>query len=407
MRTWEFDDTRASPTNLVLEQDFVLRLRRMNRLATKHVIALLSVNEIPFDYGGRGSIDEAHRRLEALTIAQKGVFAPMSNGDVFLIWPEGSNTIVFPDQALIVLLPHGVQSGDKERFMTLYNLPQDYTLLRARVNDYINGVKTIDSEQTDENSASNLLQSDAARGPLTAWRVNQIERLAKEIDLTQYIRSQSVYAYQSNESWQQLFDEAFIGVDELKMRYFPHTEVTQPKHLFLDLCQLLDRSLLEALTLNYISVAEMPLSLNLSIPTVIGKEFAAFIHSIPRMNRSRIVFEIHCGDLLQDFSLTMNGLATLHQEGFKIAIDGITPDMVGFFNFGALNADYIKINVGKDHVTTLRSSYIHDAIMKIPHDKIIFFHCDSDQAIKLGLEMGITKYQGFLIDNAARKWRKV
>lgn len=406
MRLWEFDDNRAAPTSLVLEQDFILRVRRLNRIATPHLVANIKVSEVPSDYSGRGSLEDAHRRLEALVMAQKGTMCPMTNGDVFLIWPKSANVNVFPDQALMVLLPNGVGPQDKEKYVFLFDVPTEYTELRERANHYVNASREASSE-VDEGSATFLLQTEAARGTLSAWTVNQVERMAKEVDLCPFIRSQSIYEVLPNNSWQQLFDEVFIGVEEVKQKYLPHTDVTHPRHLFLDLCQVFDRSLLEVMTQNFTSVSDMSLSINLSLPTILGVEFAKFAHVVQRPKRAQIGFEIHCGDLLQDFTQTLNAIDTLRQEGFRISLDGITPDMVSFFNFTRLGADFIKINIGKDFATSLKYPTIRQAIMQAPREKIIFFHCDSDLALKAGIEMGVRKFQGFLIDERARQWRKV
>lgn len=403
---WEFDDNRAVPTNLVLEQDFILRIRRLHRLGTPHLVANIHVSAIPSDYSGRGSLDDAHRRLQALALAQKGTYAEMTNGDVFMIWSDSMLSKVFPDQAMMVTLPNGVAPGDLEKYALLYHLPDDYALLRERANYYVE-VSRAASVTEDENSPTFLLKSEAARGPLTSWAVNQIERLTKDIDLCPFIRSQSVYALQRDKSWQQLFDEAFVGLEDVKQAYFPHLDYTHPRHLFLELCQLLDRGLLAALTQNYDSVSNMNLSLNLTLPTVLGAEFAQFTHRIPRAARQRIGFEIHCGDLMQDFTQTLNAIATLRQEGFKIAIDGVTPDMLNYINFSRFDVDYIKINVSKEQVGTLKYPAIREGITRAPREKLIFFHCDTEAAVNAGADLGINKFQGWLVDDLARVWRKV
>lgn len=405
MRSWEFDDTRAIPTNLVLEQDFILKIRRFHRLGTPHLVANITISSIPADYSGRGTMEDVHRRLQSIAMAQKGTCCEMSNGDVFMIWPASQMSKVFPDQALMVALPNGVAPDDRAKYVITYTLPDDYAILRERANYYIDESRA-SAVVEDENSPARLLKSEAARGPLTAWRLNQLERLFKEVDLSTFIRSQTVYELQRDKSWRELFDETFIGLEDLRQAHFPHTVIMEPKHLFLDLCQVLDRSLLTTLTLNYDSISAMNLSLNLSLPTVLGPEFMQFTHRIPRQARQRIGFEIQCGDMMQDFGQTLNVLATLRQEGYKIAIDGITPDMLAYINFSRFDVDAIKVNVSKDRAAMLKYQAVRQAVQSSPREKIVFFHCDSEQALRDGVDMGISRFQGWLIDDQARKWRK-
>lgn len=405
MRAWEFDDSRISSSSLVLEQDFILRIRRLHRLGTRHLVANIKISEIPADYSGRGTIEEAQRRLQSLVMAQKGAYAEMSNGDVFLIWPHSAMAHVFPEQAMMVTLPNGVAPDDQKRFVQTYQLPDDYALLRERANNYVFSQQDTASME-DENSPARLLQSESCRGPLTAWSLSLIEKLLKDIDLCQFIRSQTIYEYQKDKSWKQFFDEAYIGLEEVKSKFFQHVDIAHPKHLFLELCQVLDRNLLETLTQNYDSVSDLSLSLNLSLSTVLGSEFAKFTHRIPRANRARINFEINSGDLMQDFSQTLNAIGTIKQEGYKASIDGVTPDMMGYFNFDRFNVDLIKVNVAKDIANTLKYQPIRESIMRVQRDKLVFFHCESEQALFAGIDMGVTKFQGWLIDDQARKWRK-
>jgi len=407
MRTWEFDDNRAAPANLVLEQDFILRIRRLHRLNAPYLVANIKLSEIPEDYSGRGTLEDAQRRLQSIVLAQKGTYAEMTNGDVIIIWSDSTMAKIFPEQLLMVALPSGVAPDDFEKYVFLYHLPNDYTLLRERANHYVYLSRNAATSVTDENAPATLLQSEMSRGPLTAWSTNQIEKLIKEIDLCPFIRSQSIYEYQKDKSWRQMIDEAFVGLAEVRLKYFPHIEISEPKHLFLELCQLLDRSLLETLTLNYDSVSDLTLNMNLSLPTVLGMEFATFTHRVSRTNRARIGFEIHCGDLMQDFAQTLNAIGTLRQEGYKISIDGVTPDMVAYFHFERFDVDYIKINVSKEHAASLKYQSIREEIAKAPREKLIFFHCDTEQALTAGLDLGVTKFQGWLIDDQARKWRKV
>ncbi|MGE4351026.1 MAG: EAL domain-containing protein [Bdellovibrionales bacterium] len=404
---WEFDDSKAAPSNLVLEQDFILRIRRLHRLGTPHLIANIQLSQIPADYSGRGTIDDAQRRIQALILAQKGTYCEVSNGDVFIIWPKSTISKVFPEQVMMVTLPYGVADEDFEKYVQLFNLPEDYTALRERANFYVNSTRESAASTEDENSPTALLKSEATRGPLTAWSVNLIEQLTKEIDLCPFIRSQSVYEYQKRDnSWKQLFDEAFIGLEDVKTKFFPHIDLTQPKHLFLDLCQVLDRSLLETLTTNYDSISDMSLNLNLSLHTVLGLEFAQFTRHIQRSFRSRIGFEIHCGDIFQDFGQTLNAIGVLRQEGFQITLDGITPDMLAYLNFSHFDLDFIKINVGTENAKSLKYQSIRENFMKLPKEKVIFFHCDNEQALVAGIDLGVTKFQGWLIDDKARSWRK-
>ena len=96
-------------------------------------------------------------------------------------------------------------------------------------------------------------------------------------------------------------------------------------------------------------------------------------------------------------------MMTLHREGFKVAIDSVTPDLAQYLNLAAFEADYIKINVSKDRADMLKDPKIRTSIAPLPKDKLIFFRCDNDRALSYGLELGVSKFQGWLIDDAIQQ----
>lgn len=398
---WEFDDSRAVPTNLVLEQDFILRIRRLQRQGAPYIILNILLSDIPDDYNGRGKIDEAQRRLSAWTNVEGGDFAPMTVGDVFLVWPETDKRSAqeYAEGALsIILTEGGFQDGDIDDYVEIYHLPKDYGNLRERATTYVEMSKHA-MVHDDRNSASNLLKSDSARGALTAWSVNQFERLAQEIDLRPYLRTQGVYERIHENEWHPAFEETYMGFQDIKIEHCPHLDLLQPHHLFLELCQILDRALLTFLTPNFETDSDLDISINLSLQSVLGREFARFAYRIPRDKRHKVCFEVHCGDLLQDFTQTLSAFATLHAEGFKIALDGIPPNLVSYMNLANFNFDYYKIDVARTKAMTLDDKKFFEALQKIPRERIIFFHCDSELALAAGHEYGITKFQGWLIDD--------
>ena len=43
----------------------------------------------------------------------------------------------------------------------------------------------------------------------------------------------------------------------------------------------------------------------------------------------------------------------MRSEGFKVAIDSVTPDMIDYLNLSSFDVDQIKINVSKDRAAQL------------------------------------------------------
>jgi hypothetical protein len=62
--------------------------------------------------------------------------------------------------------------------------------------------------------------------------------------------------------------------------------------------------------------------------------------------------------------------------------------------------DFIKINVSKDRTDQLIDPKIRKALAQLPPNKLIFFRCDSEKALNTGLDLGVSLFQGWLIDDA-------
>lgn len=399
MRTWEIiEDTGITPSDLVREQDFILRVRRLQRHGTPHLIINLVLSAVEAFTHNQAALKAVHEQLQELAKVTQGLYAEMSNGDVFITWEETPTTQQMPARIMSAILP---EMKDTTPYLLTYRMPKDYTPLRERTNHYVE-VAQAAATLGNTDSAGLALRSEAARGGLTAWSVDQIGRLLGEIDLRHYGRTQPIYQREKNAQWKLISEEYFISFEDLRRERFPKLDLITPEHLFLALCEILDERLLTIFTDRPETITGRAVRLNLSVRTIMGSTFAKFIHNIPHDKRGLMGFELHRGDLFQDFGLTLDAMAALRHEGFKVAIDSVTPDMAHYLNLSAFNVDHIKINVSKDRADQLNDPVIRQALMRLPPEKLIFFRCDNERALAVGIELGVTQFQGWLIDDAAQ-----
>jgi EAL domain-containing protein (putative c-di-GMP-specific phosphodiesterase class I) len=402
MRTWEIEDTsKLLPSDLVREQDFILRVRRLQRLGTPHLVINLVLSAIDAFSKSQGALEAVQQQLQEFAKVSNGVYAEMSNGDVFIIWEETAGAQAFPARIVSAIMPDAPTSVDTSRFLLIWHTPKDYTPLRERTNHYVEVAQAVSSLGTG-GSPAQVLKSEAARGELTAWSVDQIGKLLGEIDLRRYARTQTIYRREANNLWQPVSEEYFISFEDLRRERFPKLDLITPEHLFLALCEMLDQRLLVMLTERPETISGRPIRLNLSVRSIVGSTFAQFIHGMSHDKRGLIGFELHRGDLFQDFTLTLAAIGVLRSEGFKVAIDSVTPDMLDYLNLSSFDVDQIKINVSKDRAAQLDDPKIRKNLSQLPTNKLIFFRCDNERALAAGIALGVTQFQGWLIDDAAQ-----
>jgi EAL domain-containing protein (putative c-di-GMP-specific phosphodiesterase class I) len=400
MRIWEIDDSRAIPSDLVREQDFILRVRRLQRLGTPHLVVNIVLNAIEPVARSQRALEAAQKQLQEFAKLTSGTYAEMSNGDAFIVWEETADAQLLSTRLLAAVLPEGAAPDEAAKILLSYHMPRDYTPLRERTNHYVEVVHAASSVKPDP---AHALKGAGAAGPLTAWSVDQIGKLLGDIDISRYTRSQPVYRRRAGGGWAAELAEHYISIDDLRRERFPKLDVITPEHLFLALCESLDQWLLAALTQNYDAIAGKRLNFNLSVASITGSVFAQFAFVVPRAARNLISFELHRGDLLLDFARTLNAVELLRREGFRVAIDSVTPDMLPYLNLAAFDADMIKINVSKDRAEQLAAPAVRKALAQLPADRLVFFRCDNEKALALGLEAGVQLFQGWLIDDLAGK----
>lgn len=397
-RTWEIDDSKsAMPVDLVREQDFILRVRRLQRLGSAHLVVNLVLSAVAALAKSRQALEGVQNRLKEFARITNGAYAEMSNGDVFIIWEEVGDAPLLAARLIGVLPIDGEDKNNSDKFLLTFHMPNDYMPLRERANHYVEVVRAATSLTTDV--AADALKSETARGPLTAWGVDQIGKLLDDIDIRTYARTQPIYRVDERETWHAVSEEYFISFDNLRRERFPKLDMITPEHLFFALCEMMDQRLLTILADAPSTITGRAIHFNLSVAAVIGSVFARFTHSVPREKRGLLTFELHRGDLFQDFARTLNAIDILHKEGFKVAIDSVTPDMLPYLNLSAFRLDSVKINVSGDRSALFADAAIRKGLLQFPAEKLIFFRCDSDKALLTGRELGVRHFQGWHIDD--------
>lgn len=401
MRVWEFEDNRAIPSDLVREQDFILRLRRLQRLGTSHLVINLVLTALQGVIQSRKNLESLQQQLLEFSKITNGYLAEMSNGDVFIVWEETVDANLLASRLFELLSGDKKIALERDKTIIVYHIPKDYGSLRERANFYVEVVRT--ASQSTTTTPADALKGISTRGPLTAWGVDQIGKLFGDIDLRSYGRTQPVYLHKDANNWQPIFEEYYISFEDLRRERFPKLDIVTPEHLFLALCEILDQRLLETIIDQPNTLSGRRLNMNLSVASVMGTLFAQFARALPAEQHKNIGFEIHRGDLFQNLSQTISAIEILKNEGFKIALDSVTPDMLSFVDFSLFDVDFIKINVSKDRAEQLLNPEISRNLARLSPEKIVFFRCDSEKSMKIGAENGIKFYQGWLIDDLVSK----
>lgn len=402
MRIYEMDDVRALPGDIVREQDFIMRLRHLQRQGTDCSVINLVFGAVPTLHADIEQREALVRQLAPVVAQLNGQFHLMSQGDAFIVTPDnGASRSSIMAAIASAFTSHGVSNqASYPELQHVYHLPQDYAAARERTNHYIEAARAAAQIGAANPEPDVALQGEQVRGPLTPWALDQIIKLFASIDVRRYVRHQTIYR-QTDQGWQAASAEYYVSVEELRRERFPRLDIRTPERLFMELCSELDHRLLHQFADQPASLASGPLHLNISVESVLGTGFAKFTHALPPEQRRQMVFELNRGDLLLNFGTTQAAISQLKREGYQIALDALHPAMLPYLNCAVFEADFYKIRMGKDMLPQMNSSAVMQAFMLLPRDKIIFYRCDDQAALEIGKKLGVRLFQGWHVDDVA------
>ncbi|MBI3419006.1 MAG: hypothetical protein HY053_02595 [Proteobacteria bacterium] len=383
---------------MIAEQDFILLLRRLNRANTPQTVINLIRNLADYD----SENDPIATQVKAAIAKYSGEMHVMGNGDIFLVLPpmENAETQRLRGTAMAMVFPHGSSTEAQDKAAVVYRLPQEYMPLRERANTYVELARAVEV-MGPVRQAEEALQAEDVRGPLTAWSLSQVEKLLDSIDIKRYVRTQPVYKQVARGVWEKSFIDFYISISDLQRERFPRLVLNTPERLFLDLCCTLDRKLFQELSYTTDNWKGKRISINMAAETVLSSVFAQFCHVLPKDRRPNVGFDIHKSDLFLNFTTTRNAISVLKEENFLVGIDGITPSSLPYINFDRFTVDYYKVKVTREKLEELKEPLAMRALEALDRGKIIFNQCDSEEALRFGQNLGVTQYQGWLIDDVA------
>jgi EAL domain-containing protein (putative c-di-GMP-specific phosphodiesterase class I) len=144
-----------------------------------------------------------------------------------------------------------------------------------------------------------------------------------------------------------------------------------------------------------------PIGLNLTLATLQGPSFRNLADVCRPERRRNVVIEIHRGDLLSALSSRGLTLEALREQGWRLALDGVTPAVLPFLNLAHPVFDFVKVVLIRDELKALSQRECLAALRAVDREKLVFARCDDPGAIDLARALGVTRLQGDLVERLA------
>ncbi len=357
---------------------------------------------VPFDRAfGKLSFEAQQQAVEAV----RDSASRSLRGDVIAVWPEAGGTMGFlaPPRHhpffQTMTLDFVAANLNRELFL---NPEHELELLT---------VDLAAKDRGETQPAKALRRQIAAREPgddpghakrpfakadvlkvMAAFKQLGPERFVKA-----FVREQFVISKLNGGPVKPEMSEFFVSVQDLRKPLFRDAEMHGCGRLFDDLTLLFDQILLRSF--KSLPDPERPFSINLNIQSVFTKLFDTFIAEAPV---ELLTIEFRQPNIIEYSAAFELARGLIQSKGAKIAIDQIYPDTLGAMKFDDLGATMVKINWIKGAKATLHE---HARDMKNILDRgivVVLSRVDDSRALDIGAELGVQRYQGFLIDEMMR-----
>lgn len=196
------------------------------------------------------------------------------------------------------------------------------------------------------------------------------------------------------------FLEFFVSSNQIESNFLPETSLTGNPWLFNALKEDFDRATLRTLAKEIAEYRHKSFSVNVSLSTLLGRDFADFYESLPTRLAGRIVLEVHKTDLVQNFALVADVKALCEEKGLRLCIDGLDWRDFQVLCLNRLKPHFVKVIWHADLLAAPPEQLAHfvEAVKAHETSEIVLSRCDNARAFPFAKTLGIRYVQGKLAD---------
>ena len=401
------------PTDSPSEDGGLLdHLQRIEQTTKGSYAVHLHLSRLRPEFRKRQFLRIAARTFDALVNNRDVTLYMLSNGDFVLMCREVPiDEVDQPINRIRALfsedpLTFGEVGSPDDRFTSWLDLsqPTEYAVFFATVTEIVEAER--DRRRRELERGADGRQFSVMRGEaLEPETLNTINERLKSVRILDLIRQQQAVAIEGGRAGEVLFSEFFISMSELQQRVAPEINLFSSPWMFQFLTETLDRRMLSVLMRQDPTNLPYPVSLNLNVATVLSTGFQSF-HGMVGNTTHRVVIEMQTVDIFANMTAFEDAHAWLNERGYRVLLDGLNPLSLSFFDPGLLRPDFVKISWSPEFhsgVPAGRLADIRDVISHIGAERVILARVDSEQAIRWGLGLGVSRFQGRMIDRLIQR----
>jgi hypothetical protein len=293
------------------------------------------------------------------------------------------------------LLANKSEAEALDTLAPIYDLASAYDSARARVDTLVAQGRTARSEAAADTGPR------PATGMVSPQQITEIERAIKNANLANLLRRQAACVVAPGLPPSPVFNELFFSTADLAQLITPGYDLTSNRWLFQHLTSLFDQRMLALLTDRTYRGSLRNASMNLTLKTVLTQEFLDFDTETNVKDRGSLAIELPFVEVIGEPGEFLFAQKLMHGLGYKIILDGVRHEALTMIDRELLGVDMVKViwDQGlEDHVSGTWGDRLRAAIQRIGRERVCFCRVDAAEAIEAGRKLGVSLFQGRLID---------
>jgi hypothetical protein len=396
------------------EARFLDDIKSLDPPAREKGVIRLHLSRLAPEHRDKQALRNAETVFDELTRTRSAWLYRLRNSDLMVVYERHENDTA--ERAVLKLLklwerdPLMQKSkGDarKNRLSSWFDMASDYDkLLTFAMRQSTTTEKSARKTLPELIAERDLQRNNPERGtPLMPLELGRAEEALARVDLSSFTRRQPVCAFVEDGKPEIVFTEVFVSIADLRETLMPRTDLTFNPWLFQHLTQTLDRRVMAQIARREDrTLLRDGFSINVNVSTVLSEEFLAFDDDFAPSSQD-VVLEMRIEDVFADPSSFAFARDFVMERGYRICIDGLNLNTFPYADTNRLGVAYAKLMWTPDlaaFIGTTQGQELKQMIRDRKKGRTILARCDSDAAVKVGQQLGITLFQGRYIDSVSR-----
>lgn len=406
--------TAANPLGPSHEARFLDDLKSLDPSARDKGVIRLHLSRLAPENRDKENLRNAETVFDELARTRSAWLYRLRNSDLMVVFENGETGTA--ERAVIKLLKLWERDplmqkfkndARKNRISSWFDMRTDYDkLLTFAMRQAATSGGAPRKTLPELVAARELMRNSPERGtPLTPTELGRAEDALARVDLSSFTRRQPVCAFVEDGKPEIVFTEVFVSIADLRETLMPRTDLTINPWLFQRFTQTLDRRVMAQIARREDrTLVRDGFSINVNVSTVLSEEFLSFDDDFAPSTQD-VVLEMRLEDMFADPGSFAFARDFVTERGYRVCIDGLSLSTFPFADPNRLGVAYAKLNWAQEmagYVGTDAGKSLKDMIRERKKGRTILARCDSESAVKVGQQLGITLFQGRYVDSLAR-----